>query len=116
MIDIHRENYGVYGVGKMWHAMERVSHEIGRDQVARLMKNADIRPDLAKRKFRAPGSNRLWVADITYVRTRTGLVYTAFVTDVYSRKIVGWATKSRLTTEALPLDLTRATLVTQEGE
>ncbi|NMW76232.1 DDE-type integrase/transposase/recombinase, partial [Mobiluncus mulieris] len=45
-----------------------------------------------------------WVADITYVRTLSGFVYTAFVTDVYSRKIVGWATRSTMTPEALPLE------------
>ncbi|WP_238789169.1 IS3 family transposase [Rothia dentocariosa] len=54
-------------------------------------------------KFRAAGPNRLWVADITYVRTRAGFVYTAFVTDVFSRKIVGWALSDSMRTEALPL-------------
>ncbi|WP_425292246.1 DDE-type integrase/transposase/recombinase [Corynebacterium rouxii] len=48
-----------------------------------------FRPDLANREFKAPGPNRLWVADITYVRTRKGFVYTAFVTDVFSRRIIG---------------------------
>ncbi len=135
MIDIHRENYGVYGVRRMWHAMKRAGYTIGRDQVARLMKMAgvrgvirgrkplttkpartpDVRPDLVQRNFRASAPNRLWVADITYVRTRTGFVYTAFVTDVYSRKIVGWATKSRLTTEALPLEALNHAIATAKG-
>ena len=57
-----------------------------------------------ERNFRADGSNRLWVAGITYVRTRTGFVYTAFVTDVFSRMIVGWSTRSTMRTEALPLE------------
>ena len=120
----HAENYGVYGVRKMWHAMVRAGWEIGRDQTARLMKLAgvsgvrrgrspittrpspapDSRPDLVQRNFRADGPNRLWVADITYVRTRTGFVYTAFVTDVFSRMIVGWSTRSTLRTEDLPLE------------
>lgn len=47
--------------------------------------------------------NRLWVADITYVRTAKGLVYAAFVTDVFSRKIVGWALCDSMRTEVLPL-------------
>ena len=64
----------------------------------------DTRPDLVQRQFKAVGPNRLWVADITYVRTLSGFVYTAFVTDVFSRKIVGWATRSSMTTEALPLE------------
>ncbi|QBZ29335.1 hypothetical protein E4653_04835 [Corynebacterium diphtheriae subsp. lausannense] len=49
------------------------------------------------------GPNRLWVADITYVRTRKGFVCTAFVTDVYSWWIIGWALSDSMRTEALPL-------------
>lgn len=56
------------------------------------------------RHFKANRPNQLWGADITYVRTLSGFVYTAFVTDVYSRKIVGWATRSSMKTETLPLE------------
>lgn len=52
-------------------------------------KMVDNRPDLVNRNFSATEPNQLWVADITYVRTLSGFVYTAFVTDVFSRKIVG---------------------------
>ncbi|WP_431831646.1 DDE-type integrase/transposase/recombinase [Corynebacterium pseudodiphtheriticum] len=52
-------------------------------------KGPDTRPDLVGREFRACGPNRLWVADITYVRTRKGFVYAAFVTDAFSRRIAG---------------------------
>ena len=62
-----------------------------------------MRPDLVDRCFKADRPNQLWVADITYVRIHSGFVYTAFVTDVFSRKIVGWATRSSMKTEALPL-------------
>ena len=48
-----------------------------------------VRPDLVNRCFTADRPNRLWVADITYVRTLSGFCYTAFVIDAYSRKIVG---------------------------
>ena len=47
-------------------------------------------PDLVKRDFSASRPNQLWVADFTYVPTRSGFVYTAFVIDVYSRYIAGW--------------------------
>src|SRR5690242_7401656 len=47
-------------------------------------------PDLVDRRFAATGPNRLWVSDITYVRTWEGWAYVAFVTDVFSRQIVGW--------------------------
>ena len=120
---IHRDNYGVYGVRKMWHALRRDGIDIGREQTARLMRLAgvsgkgkggspittrkpnvpDLRPDLVEREFKAQGPNKLWVADITYVRTKKGFVYAAFVTDVYSRRIVGWALSDSMRTEALPL-------------
>lgn len=121
--EIHAENYGVYGVRKMWHALTREGIEIGREQTRRIMslagvtgkrkgrnpittvkgKDVDTRPDLVQRDFKATGPNRLWVADITYVRTSKGFVYAAFVTDVFSRKIVGWALSDSMKTEALPL-------------
>lgn len=60
-------------------------------------------PDLVKRDFTAVAPNRLWVADFTYCTTWAGTVYTAFVVDVYSRRIVGWRTATSMTTD-LPLD------------
>lgn len=108
----------------MWHAMTRAGWEVGRDQVARLMRLAglrgvirgrkphttiatkipDHRPDLVNRDFQVDAPNRLWVADITYVRTTSGFCYTAFVTDAFSRKIVGWSTRTTMRTDALPLE------------
>ncbi|MHD0160070.1 DDE-type integrase/transposase/recombinase [Corynebacterium diphtheriae] len=61
----------------------------------------DTRPDLVGREFKAPSPNRLWVADITYVRTRKGFVYTAFVTDVFSQMIVGWVLSDSMRTSSL---------------
>ena len=58
----------------------------------------DVRPDLVPHEFSATAPNKLWVADITYVRTRKGFVYAAFVTDVYSRRIVGWALSDSMRT------------------
>ncbi|GAB1813079.1 DDE-type integrase/transposase/recombinase [Mycobacterium sp. MUNTM1] len=59
--------------------------------------------DLLNRQFKAPSPNRLWVADITFVRTWHGLCYTAFVTDACTKKIVGWAVSATMRTEDLPL-------------
>jgi putative transposase len=56
-------------------------------------------PDLVHRNFASVAPNRLWVADITYVKTNEGFVYLAFVLDAYSRKLVGWAMESHLRTE-----------------
>ena len=69
----------------------------------RKRKGPDNRPDLVNRDFTAHRPNQLWVADITYVRTRKGFVYTAFVTDMFSHRIVGWALVFSIRTEALPL-------------
>jgi transposase InsO family protein len=120
---LHAQNYGVYGVRKMHVAMRRAGWEVGRDQVARLMKLAGVagvtrrattfttRPDrndtlpgdLVKRRFVADRPCRLWVADITYVATWQGFAYVAFITDVYSRRIVGWNVASTLKADVLPL-------------
>ena len=63
-----------------------------------------VRPaDLVDRQFTVAGPNRLWVADITYVRTWSGFVYVSFVTDAYSRRIVGWHASRSLKTD-LTLD------------
>lgn len=60
--------------------------------------------DLVNRQFSAPAPNRLRVADITYVRTWQGFCYTAFVTDVCTKKIAGWAVAATVRTEDLPLE------------
>ncbi|MBK4179647.1 DDE-type integrase/transposase/recombinase [Corynebacterium macginleyi] len=118
---IHRDTDGVLGVRTMWHSLDRDGIDIGRELTARLMRLAgvsgkgtggspittrkanvpDLRPDVVEREFKAQGPNKLWVADITYVRTRKGFVYTAFVTDVYSRRIVGWALSDFMRTSGI---------------
>lgn len=54
-------------------------------------KPAELIPDLVKRKFNVLQPNRVWVTDITYIRTWEGWLYLAIVMDLFSRKIVGWA-------------------------
>ena len=120
---IHAEHFSVYGVRKAWRVLRREGIDVGRDQVGRLMRALGLagatrtrrirtthpaavsqRPaDLVERVFAAAAPNRLWVADLTYVWTRAGFVYTAFVTDVFSRAIVGWRVSASLHTE-LALD------------
>jgi putative transposase len=55
--------------------------------------------DLVKRKFAAAEADKVWVADITYVATAEGYLYLAFILDVHSRRIVGWAMEAHLRTE-----------------
>nr|WP_248242382.1 IS3 family transposase [Microbacterium kunmingense] len=120
---LHAENYGVYGRRKMHALMRRQGWEIGRDQTERLMRLAGVRgvrkskrvfttrsdktaalpSDLVNRRFTAPAPRRLWVCDVTYVATWSGFAYVAFVTDVYSRRIVGWNVAATLRSEILPM-------------
>jgi putative transposase len=113
---VHRDNFGVYGVEKVWRQLIREGTQVGRDRVARLMHDlglagavrgktarttvpADlaVRPaDLVDRQFAAVAPNRLWVADLTYVSTWSGFAYTAFIVDAFSRAIVGWRVATSL--------------------
>jgi transposase InsO family protein len=62
-------------------------------------KSSPRAPDLVKRRFRAERPNQLWVCDFTYVWTWYGFVHTEFVTDIFSRTIVGWHTASTMTAD-----------------
>jgi putative transposase len=116
-------NYRVYGARKLWKAARRAGHDIGRDQVARLMRAAGIEgvrrgrrvrttrpddsaarhPDLVGRDFTATAPNQLWVTDLTYVATWAGVAYVCFIVDAFSRRIVGWRVASHMRT-AMVLD------------
>jgi putative transposase len=132
---IHAEHYGVYGVRKAWRVLQREGIDVGRDRVGRLMRLLGLagatrtkrirttrpapvaqRPaDLVERVFSAPAPNRLWVADLTYVWTRTGFVYAAFVVDAFSRAIVGWRVAASLHTE-LALDALEMAIWTRRDQ
>ena len=119
---IHAGNYGVYGARKVWHELHRQGQPVARCTVERLMRadgltgvvrGKKIRTtvadptgtragDLLNRDFTTTRPNRAWVADFTHVATWAGVVYVAFVVDVYSRAIVGW---SAATTKRTPLVL-----------
>ena len=131
----------VYGARKVWHelAREQVRGEypelghVPRCQVERLMRTVGLRgvrrdkgfvttrpdpaatrpPDLVKRTFTASRPNALWVVDFTYVATWSGTVFSAFVSDMYSRRIVGWRTKATMPTE-LPLDALEMAIWTRQ--
>lgn len=114
---------GISGVRKMWHLLRREGIIIARCTVERLMRQEGLRgirrgkqfittraddravrpADHVERCFRADRPNQLWVVDFTYVPTWSGIAFTAFVTDLFSRRIVGWRTMNRMPTE-LPLD------------
>ena len=118
LVAIWTANYRVYGAHKLWKAARRAGHDIGRDQVARLMRHAGIAgvsrkrrlrttkpdptaprpPDLVKRDFTAERPNELWVTDLTYVPTWAGVAYVCFIVDACSRMIVGWRVASHMRT------------------
>ena len=114
---VHAASRGRYGARKVWHQLRREQHDIARCTVERLMKEHELQgvtrggkkttiPDPAQpcpddrvnRKFTADAPNQLWVSDFTYVSTWAGMVYVAFIIDVFARRIVGWRVSTSMTT------------------
>ncbi|WP_412867401.1 IS3 family transposase, partial [Cellulomonas sp. 179-A 9B4 NHS] len=132
---VHADNFGVYGARKVHAELRRQGHVVARCTVERLMRAAglrgitrakgprttiagtgpDLRPDLVERQFTATAPNQLWVADITYCRTFNGWAYGAFVTDVFSRRVVGWQLSTSLRTD-LALDALEMAIWTRRRE
>lgn len=118
LVTLWKDNYRVYGARKLWKAARRAGHDVGRDQVARHMRAAGItgvrrgkqirttkpdpaaarHPDLVGRDFTATAPNQLWVTDLTFVPTWAGVAYVCFITDAFSRMIVGWRVASHMRT------------------
>ena len=117
---VHAANLDVYGADKVWAQLNREGVRVARCTVERLMRQLGLsgvrrgrafkvttrfderqyRPDdLVERRFKAPAPNRLWVADLTYVKTHGGWVYAAFIIDVFSRMVVGWQLSPSLRTD-----------------
>jgi putative transposase len=119
LVALWTTNRKVYGARKLWKAARRAGHDLGRDQVARLMgltgiegvrrgkkhkttksdASAQRPPDLVDRDFTAEAPNALWVMDLTYVATWSGFVYVCFITDAFSRMIVGWRVATHMRTD-----------------
>jgi putative transposase len=124
-----------YGPRKVWRALRRERACVARCTVERLMRKQGLRgvvrgkriftttsdpqaprpADLVERDFSAEAPNRLWLADLTYVRTWAGFVYVSFVFDAYSRFIVGWQIANHLHTD-LALDALEMALWQRSGD
>lgn len=122
IIDIHKESRAIYGAPRILAMLKRRGVKTSKRRVARIMGEYDIHgvsrakryrkksmepetgnaDDLVKREFSASAPNRLWFADITYVKTYQGWLYLAVVFDIYSRMIVGWSMSERM--EAVLVD------------
>jgi len=133
---VHRSNCdGVYGAKKVWKQLNREDIHVAHCTVRRLMKAEGLsgarrgrqfklttisdenqhRPgDLVDRQFVAPAPNRLWVADLTYVKTHSGWVYVAFIIDVFSRFIVGWQISTSLRSD-LAIDALEMAIYSRNG-
>jgi putative transposase len=132
--ELHEANYYAYGYRRMWKALLRSGEPVARCRVQRLMREHGIegakrrgrpwrttrpdpraqrRPDLVERNFKVEQPDRLWVADITYLRCWEGLVFFAFVIDAYSRMVVGWQLAGHIRT-TLVLDALRMALGTRD--
>lgn len=114
---IHDSAHGSYGYRRVFRALLALGYQVGQERVARLMRQHDLKgnrkrrrkattrvtrllpdvPNLLKRHFTVARPNVAWVADISYIRTGEGWLYLAVVIDLYARRVVGYATGSRLT-------------------
>jgi putative transposase len=129
----HGPGRGLYGARKVWSQLNREGVDVARCTVERLMRElgicgvtaprkrprttipgADRPSDLLERDFTADAPDQRWVADITYVATAAGWAYTAFVQDLYSRRIVGWQVADHLGAN-LALDALEMAIWTREG-
>jgi len=102
--------------------------QVGRYKVCRLIKTLDlsvtqrlaykvttkrkhsdkVAPNLLNQNFNPVGKNEAWAGDVTYLRTAEGWMYLAIVTDLYSRRIVGWHIDNRMTTNLMSNALVKA--------
>jgi putative transposase len=116
---VHEDNYGVYGVRKVWRQLHREGVPVARCTVERLMRQAGLAgavrgastrttrvepaapraQDLVERQFSAARPDQLWVVDFTYVATWSGFAYVAFCVDVFSRRITGWRASRSMSTD-----------------
>lgn len=127
-----RENYGAY---KTWKVLRAEGESCGENRVARLRQahgivakrmvlfrrahanrnSAPPAPNLLDRDFTAARPNRVWVTDVTFVPTRRGWLYVAVMTDLFSRRVVGWSMGSRLD-QQLVIDALRMALEQRRPE
>jgi putative transposase len=127
---VHTQSRGTYGAPRVHAALAAEGHRNGWKRIARLMRAAGLRgcvrrrkhpqttvvnpaampaPNLVQRQFTPAAPNRLWIGDITYLRTGEGWLYLGVLLDAYSRRVVGWAMADHMRVE-LALDTLRMAL------
>ena len=120
---IHKESSGTYGSPRVTESLRRQGHHVGKNRVARLMRQESITArfkrhrrittdsdhglpvaaNILARRFSAAAPNRRWATDITYVPTTEGWLYLAVIMDLFSRRVVGWAMADNMKVE-LPMN------------
>ena len=127
--EVHASTRGIYGAPRVYQELRDAGERCGRHRVARIMRKEGLAgrckrrfrwaqtrrserpaaPDLLKRAFTAQAPNQIWVGDITMIRTSEGSLHLAVLLDLFSRKVVGWATaqhaRYQLAAEALQMAL-----------
>lgn len=113
---VHQASRGTYGSPRVHRELVAQQHLVGRDRVARLMRENDVQgrrkrrfrtttqsnhshavaPNVLERQFAVEQPNVAWVGDITYVWTLEGWLYLSVILDLYSRRVVGWAMGERI--------------------
>ena len=124
----HAASRGRYGSPRVYRELQAQGHAVGRHRVARLMREQGLRarekrrfqrttdsqhdlpvaPNLLDRQFMVAAPNTAWVSDITYLWTREGWLYLVVILDLFSRRVVGWALRNRITRELAVEALTMA--------
>ena len=119
ILTIHAASRTTYGAPRIHASLRYEGYRCSKKRVARLMRKACIQgvptrrryrttrrargvapaPDLLERQFIAAAPDRVWVADITYIRTLEGFLHLAAIEDLFSRKLVGWSMAAHLRTE-----------------
>ncbi len=109
--DIHAGSRRTYGAPRVRAELAAQGQQVGKNRVARLMRQEGIRarrkrkfrcttdskhdlpiaPNVLQRDFQTDAPNQAWVTDITYVWTLEGWLYLAAILDLFSRRVVGWA-------------------------
>src|SRR5690606_11164012 len=122
------ESSCVYGYRKIYKDMLAIGEQCGKHRVHRIMRAADIQsqrgynrkthystgevstvaPNLLNREFEVSEPNKVWVTDITYIRTYEGWLFLGVVIDLFSRQVVGWSMGDKINTELVLNALTMA--------
>jgi putative transposase len=117
---VHKKSKGTYGSPRITEELKINYVHVSRRRVARLMKKANIRsitkkrfvvttdpkhsypvaPNLLNREFSVDRLGKVWVSDLTYIRTLEGWLYLTVIIDLADRRVIGWSLSNSMHTTA----------------